>query len=160
MRLVCPGPRPLGPLFALLALLAGCVGAPGPAGPPDVDQATFEALVYPILVRDCAFPACHGQAGRFLRVHGPGRSRLSEETALSAPATDEEMTLAFERTRSMLASAESPEASLLLRKPLELDQGGAPHMGVDRFGRDVFADTLDPAYLALLQWAGSQRGAP
>jgi hypothetical protein len=116
-------------------------------------------VVYPILVRDCGFPACHGSADRFFRVFGPGRTRLDEATTITAPATAAELDATYDRARSMLSGAASAESSLLVRKPLEVDLGGAPHMGVDQHGRDVYATTEAGGYVALLEWARAGREA-
>lgn len=151
------------PRIAALAALScatvalGCAEKPPYAGPPAVDRAAFEESVYPVLLRDCGFPACHGDSGRFFQVHGPNRTRLDPEaTELDAPATAAEIQAAYERARSMLASVRSAEEALLLRKPLEVDEGGAPHMGIDDFGRDVYATPEAGGYQTLLAW-GSER---
>jgi hypothetical protein len=143
----------------LLVLLAACVDEPLSATPPVPNRATFDDVIYPILARDCAFPACHAGEARFFRVFGPGRARLDPATGLAAPATAEEMDMAYDRARSMLAAVRAPEESLLLRKPLEIDRGGAAHMGVDQYGRDVYASREDPSYVALLQWAEGAAGS-
>jgi hypothetical protein len=75
MRLQLSGAGRWPPLVLAIAVL-GCGGEASTAQPPEVDRAMFEAEVYPILLRDCAFPTCHGNPARFFRVHGPGRSRL------------------------------------------------------------------------------------
>lgn len=117
----------------------------------------FERDVYPVLLRNCAFPDCHANHERFLVVYGPGRVRVPFDTELFDPPTPDELSLAYERARSMLR-ADAPDASLLLRKGLEASAGGASHMGTDSLGRNVFADTSDPEYMTLLRWA--QTGAP
>lgn len=149
-------------LVAICVLLGptACVGDPEPAGPPDVSRAAFEDRVYPILVRDCGFPACHGNPDRFFRVYGPNRLRIDDELELDAPATTLEIDATYDRARSMLASAESPEESLLLRKPLEVDVGGAAHLGIDEMGRDVYPDREHASWIALLEWAGGRVEAP
>lgn len=148
-------PFPHIPLAAcVLVGLTACVGDPQPAGPPDVSRAAFESQVYPILVRDCGFPACHGNPERFFRVYGPSRLRIDDTIELDAPPTTLEIDATFERARSMLASAESPEESLLLRKPLEVDEGGAAHMGIDARGRDVYRNRESGSWRTLLEWAG------
>lgn len=159
-----PPPHIRTALRALLCIgaavgLGACVGEPQPAGPPVASRATFEARVYPILLRDCGFPACHGNADRFFRVYGPNRLRIDEEIELDAPPTSLEIDATYERARSMLASAESPDEALLLRKPLELDVGGAPHLGTDDMGRDVYRDREHPSWIALLEWAGGRAEA-
>lgn len=118
----------------------------------------FEQDVYPVLLRDCAFPICHASNKRFLVVYGPGRVRLPIETDLFDAPTLDEYTLAYERARSMLRS-DKPEASLLVRKPLEASAGGASHKGADSLGRNVYATKMDPGYTTILHWAqASARG--
>lgn len=149
-------------VLALFAVtVSGCAFEAPPASPPSPRYDTFESEVYPILMRDCGFPDCHGNEGRFFRVYGPGRHRLTERTNpddlqdFDAPATEAEVRESFERARSMLASAGRPEDSVLLRKPLEIDRGGAPHLGIDEHGQDVFPSPDDPRYQAILTWARS-----
>jgi hypothetical protein len=138
-----------------LLALAGCGGESPIAEPPEVDRDAFEAEVYPILLRDCGFPACHGDRDRFFRVFGPGRTRLDEGTATYAAPTDEELDATFDRARSMLAAAPDPRQSLLLRKPLEASAGGGAHQGLDALGRNVYAGTDDPSWRILAAWAGA-----
>ena len=121
------------------------------------ESGVFEADVYPMLLRNCAFPDCHANHERFLVVYGPGRVRVPIETELFDPATPEELSLAYERARSMLRS-DAPEESLLVRKALEASAGGSSHKGTDSLGRNVFAATTDPDYMLLVRWA--QSGAP
>jgi len=144
-----------------LLVTGACAEQPPPAGPPEVDRAEFETSVYPLLLRDCGFPACHGDHSRFFQAHGPNRTRLDPATALDDPPSRAEIDAAYERARSMLASAATPEEALLLRKPLEVDLGGAPHMGIDAFGRDVYATREANGYQILLAWAsGGELGEP
>ena len=120
---------------------------------PVLDPAAFEGEVYPVLLRDCGFPACHGSQDRFFRVFGPGRARLDPETRLGAPVAREEIDAAYERARSMIESAETGAESPLVRKPLAVGQGGASHSGTDSRGRDVYASRDDPGLVAIAQWA-------
>jgi len=140
------------PVLTVL-LLASCALEPLPADPPAPSRAVFDTVIYPILARDCGFPACHGSSDRFFRVFGPGRARLDEETALTDVVTPGELAASYDRARSMLSGASSAESSLLVRKPLEVDLGGAPHMGVDQHGRDVYSSENSQGYIALLEWA-------
>ncbi len=133
--------------------ISSCASSPAPANPPEVDRCTFDAKVYPVLARDCGFPACHGDPGRFFRIWSPGRFRLSEDTELLAPATEEELAASFERARSMLAGPADPEDSLLLRKPLAAESGGSAHFGSDNLGRNVYADQRAAGWVAISEWA-------
>lgn len=149
----------------LLVALAGvpgvvtaCVGEPPLAEPPVVDRASFETDVYPVLLRDCAFPACHGNPSRFFRVFGPGRTRLDPTTGLYSAPTTAEIDASFDRARSMLSGVPDPRQALLLRKPLEPSEGGAAHMGVDALGRNVYSTRDDPGWRAIAAWAGALAG--
>lgn len=145
--------------FPLLAVVfTGCYDPP-PPGPPSVPvgreeafRRAFEADVYPILLRDCGFPACHGSDDRFFQVYGPGRARL-DGAALRADVEAAELDRSFERARSMLAAADTAEQSLLVRKPLAVGAGGAPHMGLDALGQDLYSSPEEAGYQALLDWA-------
>ncbi len=140
-------------LAASAALLAAGCSAPVPdAQPPPVELCAFERDVYPVLARDCGFAACHGDPARFFRVWAPGRTRLDPVLGPFAPATPEEIEETYDRARAMLATADGPEESLLLRKPLESSAGGAAHMGIDAAGRDVYADRDAPGWQALSSW--------
>jgi hypothetical protein len=114
----------------------------------------FQSTVYPVLLRDCGFPDCHGAPQRFLRVWGPGRSRLPREMvmpdALDLP-TGDEVSGTYSLALSMIDVAD-PARSLLLRKPLAVEAGGAGHLGVDKFGRDIYRTAQDPGYVVLARW--------
>ncbi|MFK7986504.1 MAG: hypothetical protein AB8I08_10760 [Sandaracinaceae bacterium] len=131
--------------------LVGCALDPA-ATPPNPVRSSFETSVYPVLLRDCGFPACHGNEDRFFRVYGPGRTRL-DPTAPGDMPLDAEIDASYERARSMLSGVDQASDSLLLRKPLEVDRGGAPHLGIDDSGRDVYGSPDDPGYAAILTWS-------
>lgn len=139
----------------LVGLLAACSSpidtGPPPAPPLDV----FEAEVYPVLARDCAFAACHGDRRRFFRVFAPGRVRLSGDSGPFDPPTEAEVTETYDRARSMLAGSARVTDSLLLRKPLAAAAGGGSHQGVDAFGQNVFPDRDDARWRAMRDWACS-----
>jgi hypothetical protein len=111
----------------------------------------FQRDVYPVLLRDCAFAACHGAPERFFRVWGPGRTRLATGTGVPEPfdlPTGAELSTSYSLALSMIDDAH-PEQSLLMRKPLAVAAGGAGHLGVDGYGRDVYRTTEDNGFLAL-----------
>jgi hypothetical protein len=143
------------PALLLAIVLAACGVPDGSLEPVDVDAERFEASVYPILLRDCGFPACHGAPERFFRVLGPGRSRLLASTHPYDPPTADEVRHSFERTRSMLHDGRDVESSLLLRKPLSLSAGGAGHQGDDGWNQSVYASKNNPAYKVLRDWAAA-----
>jgi hypothetical protein len=150
----------VGSLVVAGALLSGCgLGVPS-ADAPAPDPVYFANNVYPVLMRDCSFTECHGSTERFFQVYGPNRRRLDPDATCgvgrdtcSDPATVDEINRSYDRARSMLAGASRAEDTLLLRKPLEVDSGGAPHLGTDAYGRDVYANPGVPEYQFLRTWA-------
>jgi hypothetical protein len=140
--------------------LAACDPPEGDLALPEVDPVTFENKVYPILLADCGFPACHGDPERFFAVYGPGRRRLSPQSLPYDPATPEELALSFTRARSMLVAEDGPARAPLLRKPLAVPAGGAGHAGDDAWGAPIFAGKRDPRYEALYFWATASAEAP
>jgi hypothetical protein len=136
----------------LLALgVAACGEDPGSLAVATPERAMFDAEVYPVLLRDCGFHACHGSTERFFQVFGPGRGRFLLTSMPLDAATAEEMAQSYERARSMI-DAKAPELSLLLRKPLAVLAGGAGHEGTDELGRDVYSSEFDPNYVVLSRW--------
>jgi hypothetical protein len=135
---------------ALASLSAACADVSAELMLPAPSAAQFEEQVYPLLLRDCGFPACHGDYRRFLRVFGPGRTRYRLETGLFDPATAEEIEASYYRARSMLANEDGVEHSALLRKPLHADHGG-----IDEWGNNVYRSETDPGYVVLYTWARS-----
>lgn len=139
--------------LALLTLaLVACAPLAEPVDPPTPDPVGFRTTAYPILLRDCGFAACHGDTRRFFVVFGPARTRLDPATDLDAPVTPEELARTYARAQSMLVG-DSARRSLLLRKPLAVDAGGAGHVGTDPWGDAPYTSTSDPSYQALLAWA-------
>jgi hypothetical protein len=144
--------------LACCTLFAAC-GDTENATPPTPSRASFEQDAYPVLLRDCAFPACHASSDRFLQIYGPGRVRMDATLDVYDPATPQEVEYSYERARSMLQPAPDTMQSLLLRKPLEVSAGGAGHKGADTFGRNVYRSKNDPGYQALATWALSENAA-
>jgi hypothetical protein len=137
-----------------LAMLLGCADGKEWSGSlPPGDYADFEANVYPVLLRDCAFSECHGGEQRFFQVFGPGRVRLDPLLYSADPAIPAEVMLSYERAVSMIASDGDVGRSLLLTKPLEAAAGGQGHQGTDTLGRNVYLTKLDPSYAVLRGWA-------
>lgn len=79
---------------------------------------------------------------------------LSE--AAIEPVTMLEIDESFEHARAMLAASENPNASPLVRKPLSVFVGGAPHGGVDRFGADIYLSVQDPDWETIARWAAGE----
>jgi hypothetical protein len=113
------------------------------------------------MLRDCGFQACHGSQERFFRVWGAGRTRWDPTLTVcekgAAPPCTFDQTTAFERdyslqfTRSMI-DLNNPADSLLLRKPLAVERGGADHAGVDNYGRNVYRTPDDEGYRTIARW--------
>jgi hypothetical protein len=132
---------------------AGCAEDSPVLALPNPDLMIFQETAYPLLLRDCGFPACHGDARRFFRVFGPGRTRLVPTMAADEPLTAEEITESYARTISMLITDENLSDSWLLRKPLDTTAGGSAHKGADAWGRNVYYSRSDPSYAKLVNWA-------
>ena len=107
--------------------------------------------VYPVLIRDCGFPTCHGSEDRMFRIYGPGRSRLTDDLRAYEAVTGDEISLSFSIALSMV-DARHPEQSLLLKKPLALEAGGMAHGGIDDFGRNVYRTKDDEGYKVIEHW--------
>jgi hypothetical protein len=153
----CPGYAAL--WFVVAAM--GCGSGQEFSGPlPSPDGELFVREVYPLLLRDCAFAGCHGVPERFFHLYGPGRRRMPAELDYTDPATLDEVLHSYDRTVSMLVSAEDIEDSLLLQKPLEEQAGGQGHKGVDDLGRNVFATKRDAGWKLLHRWANSRGAKP
>lgn len=147
--------RSIALLGAVCALLcAACAEEPEQAIAARREFQLFQREAYPVLLRDCGFPACHGDAQRFFRVWGPGRVRMPG--AMSTPeAFDQPSTAELSATRAMalaMIDERDPAHSPLLRKPLAVNAGGAGHLGVDKYGRDVYRTTRDAGYATLAKW--------
>jgi hypothetical protein len=140
------------PLPFMAALWVSCASVDEDAALAAPDRDLFAAQVWPILVRDCGFSACHGSAPRFFRVVGPGHERLDPTMPVTATVTEAELRLSYDRARSML-DVEAPNDSPLLLKPLSVEAGGSGHEGTDGFGRNVYQSVDDPSFQVLVRWA-------
>jgi len=133
--------------------LAACESETWTGAAPVADMAMFDSQVYPVLLRDCGFNACHGSDHRFFQVFGPGRVRIDPMQDPALPATPLELEVTYKRAVSMLITQGPVEHSPLLTKPLESLRGGSGHKGVDDFGRNVYATPRAAGYQTLLTWA-------
>jgi len=122
----------------------------------------FTNFVMPVLWRDCGFQACHGSGERFFRIYGVGRTRLElgkTECMVGAPMppcyydalNGSERDFSLQSAQSFI-DIDNPADSLLLRKPLAVEAGGADHAGVDKFGRNVYRTPDDEGFLILQRW--------
>lgn len=148
-------------LCLVCVMAVGCAQDTTETAALSADYVTFQRDVYPILLRDCGFPQCHGSEQRFYQVFGPGRVRIAppppdqgyEPSDVRFPVDELEMRVTYERTRSMLTRTSEQEDFLLLRKALEVGAGGSGHKGTDRLGRNVYKSRTDPSWLTLKAWA-------
>jgi hypothetical protein len=138
----------------LLLACVACGSSAQKAAPARREFQQFQREVYPVMLRDCGFPACHGAPKRFFRVWGPGRTRMpgmkGTPAALDLPTVDE-ISSTYSLALSMIDDSD-PAHSMLLRKPLAVAAGGAGHLGVDKHGRDVYRTTQDTGYVAIARW--------
>jgi hypothetical protein len=143
---------------AVLALGFGCADEQEPPLAARRSFLPFRMDVYPVLLSDCGFPACHGAPERFFRVYGPGRTRLPNSDGTLPEAFDTstvaEQELTYQLALSMIDERNRSD-SLLLRKPLAVEAGGSGHLGVDSYGRDVYRTTQDAGYVKLARWVFS-----
>jgi hypothetical protein len=157
--------RALGPLqrcctlvvlaFACAELALGSCASPTPElALVTPDRGGFETQVYPVLLRDCGFHACHGSTERFFQVFGPGRGRLNLAAQPLDAVDAAEVELSYTRARSMI-DPENPARSPLLVKPLATAAGGVGHQGADSLGRNVYVSTMEPGYAVLVAWVMS-----
>lgn len=116
----------------------------------------FTDQVYPVLLRDCAFHACHGSGDRLFRIWGPKRSRISDPTlSLSGEPERARIGAEIQGTYEMaigFIDVKHPEESILLRKGLDPQAGGSGHLGLDRYGRNVYRSGDSPGYVTLSKW--------
>jgi hypothetical protein len=168
-------------LLALVALLpVGACSLDNPASETTIRGESVDSFildpftveVMPVLLRDCGFQACHGSQERFFRVWGPGRTRyvispvcddrfdvgktLCDDGVAVPPCnwdrlngSERDYSLQFARS---MVDLKNPEDSLLLRKPLAVERGGADHEGVDKYGRNVYRTPDDEGYRTLSRW--------
>ena len=134
--------RVCGGALALAAVLA-CDPLP--------PRAVFDRDVVPFIEQRCSAGLCHGvpegseQRGdvvdweRMFFLTDPSGRLLDRDAAYAAVKKTIETT--------------TPAFSTFVRKPLPESEGGLPHQGGDQF-----ASRLDPAYLSLLAWVGSETG--
>ncbi|MFT3711228.1 MAG: hypothetical protein QM817_26660 [Archangium sp.] len=128
-----------------------CAVAPPQTNVPALDQAFFEAKVEPELMASCAYSTCHGAPLRPMRVYSLAGLRIDPSLTSNQPLTPEEHFANFLRAKTVAAATSStlPE---LLRKPLQLEQGGAGHGGVDGFGQNVYANKSADGWKVLEAW--------
>jgi hypothetical protein len=141
--------------FSIATSLGACANETTALTLSTPDRMQFEREVYPVLLRDCGFQACHGSTDRFLQVFGPGRGRIALEIKPLDPIVPMEIEHSYNRARSMI-DVNHLEQSLLLRKPLATKAGGSGHEGADDLGRNVYQSPIEPGYAAISRWVLGQ----
>jgi hypothetical protein len=145
---------PIALLFAGVLAGAGCSADSQGDELPTRSSTVFQTEVYPVLARDCGFHGCHGAPERFFRVWGPGRQRMDPTTRAFAQMSGMELATNLSVALSMI-DTENPSRSLLLRKPLAVEAGGSGHLGVDKYGRNVYRSVNDAGYVVIANWVNS-----
>jgi len=121
-------------LAPLVLLLAAC--GPTPRSVPlEVGDLGFFALrVQPHLAERCGSAGCHGRPDRPFAIYAPGQHRSDPDRAwLDEPLTFEELEENARRTAAF-GIGDDPFATLIVRKPLSVDDGGLWHGGGTVFG--------------------------
>jgi hypothetical protein len=122
-------------LLALAAALSACAAVenqPDPGQITGLDEPFFRCAIEPILLRDCAYTGCHGQASAPLRLYSIGKLRLGPSDTLSdrtAPLTEDERHLNFLGAQAFNFGDVGADDNLLVRKPMPSSAGGFEHLG-------------------------------
>jgi hypothetical protein len=129
-----------------------CAKPPPPVGPfPALSYACFVQNVEPELQTSCAFRNCHGKVERPLHLYSMAGARGPNASSGDIELSDDEHRANFQ-SAIVYASATSASLPDLLRKPLQLEQGGAGHGGADRFGRNVYGSQQEAGWQTLSDW--------
>jgi hypothetical protein len=133
--------------------LCGCTAlndTPDPSAIVGLDETTFRCTVEPILIRDCSYTACHGNAGFALRVYSVGKLRASTPATLDdqvAPLTTDERHANYQSAVAFTYGNVTPAENWLIRKPLPASAGGFEHVG-----GAIFDGVDDPRVVAITDW--------
>jgi len=135
----------------LVLAIAACADVTNaPEAPPALDETVFRCKAEPVLIAQCSYNACHGQAESALRVYSLGKLRAvppADSIALAAPLTDAEQHANYLSAVGFATYGVAPVDNWLLRKPLPPGSGGYEHAG-----GAIYVGTGDPSYVALFQW--------
>lgn len=136
--------------FVVFAI-AGCGDVENaPVAGPVLDETVFRCRAEPVLVAQCSYNACHGEAETALRVYAVGKLRASppaDSIALAAPLSDAEHHANYLSASAFATYDVAPVDNWLLRKPLPPGSGGYEHAG-----GAIYIGTGDPNYVSLFQW--------
>jgi hypothetical protein len=140
-------------LLSSLLVLIGCTVAEDKQAPTAVaslDENAFQCTVEPVLIRDCSYLGCHGQAGFPLRVYSVGKLRIGSPASLEdrvMPLTPDERHANYLSAVAFTFKGVAPADNWLLRKPLPPANGGYEHVG-----GAIFTGTDDVRALAIRHW--------
>jgi hypothetical protein len=135
------------------AAVCGCNAlndSPDPQAIVALDEPTFRCTVEPILIRDCSYTACHGNAGFALRVYSIGKLRATTPATLDdlvAPLTTDERHANFQSAVAFTYGHVATSDNWLIRKPLPSSAGGFEHIG-----GAIFSGVDDPRVTAITDW--------
>jgi hypothetical protein len=127
---------------------------PGSGSIAALDYDAFACRVEPIVVRDCSYLACHGNANFPFRVYSIGKLRaevVDSLATLAAPLTPAERRANYESAVAFTYGSVSPDDNLLLRKVLPEQEGGFAHKG-----GALFRGLRDPRALTLRAWLSGE----
>lgn len=143
----------------LLVALAACTNvdnAPATDPAAHLDATVFACSVEPILIRQCSYTACHGQAQAALRVYSQGKLRATPPASIDdsiAALTPDEHRANFESAAGFASLAVGD--NFLLRKPLPASKGGFEHVG-----GAIFSGPTDAQYVAIAAWLTNSGACP
>ena len=134
-------------LVALILFATACGPTSGTLPLPLGDLVYFEARVEPELEERCGSSGCHGRPDRPFSIFTPGQHRADPERRwLDEPLTTAEVRENARRTAAF-GLGDDPEQTLIVQKPLTVDDGGLWHGG-----GDVFFTRDDEGCIALVAW--------
>lgn len=122
--------------------------APDPSA--GLNETVFKCKVEPVLVAQCSYFACHGNANSALRVYSIGKLREmppADAMAANAALTATELHANYLSAVGFSAFDQLPANNWLLRKPLPSIDGGYEHKG-----GAIYSGPTDPQYTAITQW--------
>jgi hypothetical protein len=137
-----------------IAACTAVIEEPAPTAIPLLDEVKFRCRVEPILIRDCSYLACHGNAQFPLRVYSVGKLRAGDTSTLearTAPLTDAERHANFLSAGAFAFGGVAPDDNLLLRKPMPSETGGYEHKG-----GATFVGPDDTRAVELRRWLAGQ----
>lgn len=126
------------------------------------DPAQFQAGVSFFLERRCGTLDCHGQPGRPLRIYGARGLRkqndasltpISGDTSIEEIAANYRSVIGLEpeaMSRVVAADGQLPERLLIIRKPIDIGEGGERHKGGPVISRG------SDGYLCLTSWLSNR----